>query len=247
MTTAHEDDACLSDLVLDEWLADELAADARAKAAAHLDRCASCRARMDVIEAETAAFLSQAPTLSDHSGLLAEAHEVQRVLQRNRRVMLASSVLAMAAMVSLAVVTQRADKETRLKGSAHVDFFIKRGAQVTQGASGEVVHPGELLRFTYSSAQPTHLALINLDGKGATVYFPREGKTSVAMTPGKQAALDFSVELDEQVGTERVFAVFCPEPFEIGDVTAALTGPQPTPPSDCHLDVITLQKEALPQ
>ncbi len=244
--TAPTDNACLSDFLLDQWLADELDADARAKVAAHLEGCAACRARMDTIEAETAAFLSQAPTLSDHSALLAEANEAQRLLQRNRQMMVASSVLALAAMVSLAVFTQRADEQTRLKGNAHVDFFIKRGAQVMQGESGEVVHPGELLRFTYSSAQPTHLALINMDGKGATVYFPREGKTSAAIAPGKQQALDFSVELDERVGQERVFAVFCPEAFEIADVIATLNGPQPAPPNGCHLDVITLQKEALP-
>jgi hypothetical protein len=246
MTTTHEDDACLSDLVLDQWLADELDAEGRETAAAHLASCTTCRARIDTIEAETAAFLSQAPTLSDHAGLLAEANEAQRMLQRNRRMMLASSVLAVAAMVSLAVVTQRADEGTRLKGNAHVDFFVKRGEQVTQGVSGEVVHPGELVRFTTSSAQVTHLALINIDGKGATVYYPQQGRTSAVIAAGKQQALDFSVELDDQVGTERVFAVFCPEPFEIADVIAGLNGPQPTPPSNCHLDVITLQKEALP-
>lgn len=242
--TTPTDNACLSDLTMDEWLADELDPDQRALAEQHIASCTACRARMDTIEAETAAFLSQAPTLSDHNTLVAELNEAQRIVQRNRLRMVASSVFALAAMVSLAVITQRADEQTRLKGNAHVDFFIKRGEQVMQGASGDVVHPGELLRFTYSSAHATHLALINVDGKGATVYFPREGKVAAAIEPGQRQALDFSVELDEQVGQERVFAVFCGDTFEIADVVAALRGPQPTPPNGCHVDVITLQKEA---
>lgn len=246
MTTIPTDNACLSDLILDEWLADELDADQRALAAQHIATCAACRARMDTIEAETAAFLSQAPTLGEHNALVGDLNEAQRIVKRNRFRMVASSVFALAAMVSLAVITQRSDEQTRLKGNAHVDFFIKRGEQITQGASGDVVHPGELLRFTYSSARDTHLALINVDGKGATVYYPPDSVTAAAIARGKQQALDFSVELDEQVGQERVFAVFCPDTFEIANVVATLRGPQPTPPNGCHLDVITLQKEALP-
>lgn len=254
MTTASNDNSrgpdCLSDFTIDQWMADELSPEQRAAADAHVQTCADCKARITTIEAETAAFLSQAPTLAVHGELIRELESARRKVARNRALLTLSSGIVLAAVVSL-VIFPRPPLEsepagTRTKGSAHIDFFIKRGEQVTPGASGDTVHPGDLLRFTYTSRQNAQLALINIDRQRATVYYPSEGETSAPVTQGEKRALDFSVELDQQLGTERIYAVFCREPFQLVDVIQSLTGPQPNPPDDCTLDTITLEKAPLP-
>jgi hypothetical protein len=108
------------------------------------------------------------------------------------------------------------------------------------------VHPGDLLRFTYTSRQDAHLALINVDQQAVTVYFPSGGSTSQPIRAADKQALDFSVELDDRTGTERVFAVFCPEPFSLAAAMDGLRGPQPAPPEGCLLDRITLEKAPKP-
>jgi hypothetical protein len=120
---------------------------------------------------------------------------------------------------------------------------VKRGSDVRRGERGDTLAPGDALRFTYTNPQRSYFALFNLDAQAASIYFP--GAASAApLRGGSQVALDFSVELDAQLGEERVFGVFCSEPFELEPLRAALkaNGGLPARPG-CQFDVITIHKE----
>jgi hypothetical protein len=118
---------------------------------------------------------------------------------------------------------------------------------VTRGGAIETVRPGDELRFTYSHPRGAYLALVNLDATAASVYFPSAASEAVRVPAGNDVALPFSVELDGQLGQERVYGVFCEEPFALEPVRAELEsrGLPPTLPG-CQLDVITLVKVRAP-
>lgn len=240
---------CLSDFALDEWIAGELGDAERTPNAAHVEQCARCQSRLAALEQETAEFLSQAPSLAAHAALTSELPATERKMTRNRMIVTASSGFALAAIVAFAIMPhspRRTTAATRIKGGVHVDFFIKRDQAVTRGVSGASVHPGDLLRFTYTSVDDAQLALINIDDRGATVYYPRDSNASIPIEAGHSIALDFSVELDDNIGSEHIYGVFCPEPFVLSAAIKGLSGPQPMPPAHCQLDVIVLQKVSPP-
>lgn len=239
-----ESASCLSDLTLDGWIGDELEAERRASVAAHLESCAKCQQRLATIEAETRAFLAQAPTFADQARITEELRAARAVTTRSRRMAIASSVIGLAAMVTLAVVSRDAPPGVRTKGDgAQVTFFVKRDGQVMEGVRGQAVHAGDQLRFAYSSTQDVHAMLIDVDVHGPTVYLPNAGQQSVLLPAAQDRALDFGVELDQALGREHVYAIFCPHAFSVEAALTALSGPQPAPPKDCTLDVIELHKE----
>jgi hypothetical protein len=123
-----------------------------------------------------------------------------------------------------------------------IGFYVKRGEQVVRGMSGEKVHQGDRLRFTYSSDTASHLGLIYHHARGATTYFPLEARAA-AVRPGHDVALDFAIELDADLGVERVFALFCANPIALEPVRAALQATGRLPDlADCTIDIIVLDK-----
>ncbi len=253
---------CLSDLVIDEALSGELPIQARSEIERHLAECTRCRNRWDDIEKERAQFLSNTPSFETLAAKVAHAAKPRKKTWNTP--WLAGLGAAAAAAVVFMLVRQpsqpialeetkpaaQSNKQqtitTRSKGGPHIGFFIKRGNTINQGRSGAIVHPGDRLRFTYSSDTPRYLALFNLDAKRASVYFP-SGPHAERVAAGRDIALDFSVELDEYIGSERVFAVFCDTPFPIEPVRRALANNREmTKRSDCTVDTIQLTKEPAP-
>jgi hypothetical protein len=133
---------------------------------------------------------------------------------------------------------------TRIKGGPSASFFIKRGERVTRGVSGATVQPGDALRFTYTSEQDVHLALLGLDARTASVYFP-SGQRAAPVAAGRDVALDFSIELDAQLGEEQIHALFCSEPVELEPLRAQLASArQLRAPASCTAQRIVLHKAA---
>jgi hypothetical protein len=252
---------CLSDLRIDQLLGDELSESARVEVQAHLAGCTPCRARRDDFAARCDTYLAQAPSF----GALAERVDrlrADRTRARGRpRARTALFALAAAAAVLLALRSGLTDRTpsgpaaprepelsdgTRGKGVPELGYFVKRGDHVVLGEPGRVLRPGDRLRFTYTSSRAQQFALLNRDGRGTRVYYPT-GTRSAAIAAGEAVALDFSVELDDYVGSERVLAVFCEEPFDLEPLRRAFdTGEAPRAPAGCTLKTIELHKEAAP-
>jgi hypothetical protein len=234
---------CVSNLEFDEWHAGELDAEDQQRAALHVAQCQRCRSRRDVLERERAAFFAAAPSFRDHArqfeGVAPPARRVSRLAIGG-----AGAVAAAAALVGLLLLPAQQPAATRPKGEPHLGFFIKRDQQISRGRNGATVHPDDLIRFVYSSDRSYYFALFNLDARAATIYFSDHGEAA-RVSAGNDVALDFSVQLDGQLGTERVIALFCPDPFAVEPLRARMaSGELPPPAAGCHRDVITLKKVA---
>jgi len=250
---------CVSNLLLDEWLAQELAPADEARVHQHVRGCAACSARRDQRVRAAGAFLAQAPTFGEHARQHAPGPARRGRSERPRRArwLGLGALVAAAAGVSLWVgrpgvggLEARPDADAvaqaRSKGTARIGFFVKRGERVTRGGAADVLRAGDLLRFTYSVDRASYLALIDVDGRGASVYFPAGSARAAAIAPGVDVPLDFSVELDQTPGEERVHAVFCPRAFALEPVRASLARGRSPELAGCSLDTLVLRKAGPP-
>jgi hypothetical protein len=242
-------EACLSDLTLDELGADELAPAAALAAEAHLGGCVRCQGRQAELRGQAEAYLNQFPQLR----LDPRPTPLRRAAASRSSYWGAAGALAVAAGVALLFggLPDRARDEgaqtTRLKGGSRLSFFVKRGTEVLPGFDGQAVRAGDRLRFAVSTAAPQHLAVLSRDSRGvASIYHPQSG-TSEALGMVREAPLPTAVELDDAPGEELLYAVFCPEPFTVEPLRAALARHATLPPlPGCSVDRLKLLKEASP-
>jgi len=213
--------ACLSDLRLDELLADELAADAATAATAHLGDCARCRDREHELAAERARFRAAMPPLR----------------RRRRRLVAIAGGAAVTAAAALAValfVRAGAGGTTRTKGGAHLGLVVVRGSQMHRAGPGELVHAGDTLSYVVTTAAPVHVAVASRDPAGrVTIYVPFE-----RVAAGRELQLSLATVLDATLGREQVAAVFCAAPVTDALVRDAID----RDPPGCTVDRIAIEK-----
>jgi hypothetical protein len=143
---------------------------------------------------------------------------------------------------------------TRIKGAARIGFFVKHGDQVRRGGPEEAVNPGDLVRFTSTSAQPAHLTIIGVDAAGTvSVYFPVNGGAD-DVAAGEEIELPRAVALDGTLGPETVHAYFCARPLDAAALESARAAlrahptvtPPPPPFSGCTSDKLVWTKVRAP-
>lgn len=245
MQHVNHEAGCVSELALDEWDAGELPPDESAQVAEHVAGCPHCRTRHETLLRERTEFLAAAPSFNAHAVHANARAKKSRVRQRFGLLVSSLTMLAAAALV-VVWTGAPASEDTRSKGRPHVSFFVKRGGDVHRGRADERFQPGDSLRFLYSSEAARYFAMFNLDAQAATVYFPA-GADGVKLPAGNDVPLEFSVELDEQLGREQVYALFCETPFKVEPLRAALLRDKRlTVGAGCNADVITLHKERGP-
>jgi hypothetical protein len=243
---------CLSDLVLDQWRAGEIEDAARlAELEAHVVGCERCRARKDAFDRDAESYLSHHPVFLPRE----KARSQPKSSRSARRLQIFAGASALAAAAALALVLRAPqggpfggdESGTRIKGGSRVAFFVKRGDRVVAGGPGERLQPGDQLRFTATLERPKHLAIFSRDARGvASVYYPA-GAVTKALPAGADVALETSVELDDALGEERVFAVFCDSAIAVEDLRTSLerTGDVQAG-SGCTVDRSTFVKEPKP-
>jgi hypothetical protein len=197
----------------------------------HLSQCEPCRARQQELASAYGEFSAEvfprtAPKL--------RSRPVRAVVPLHRRPLTWAPALAAAAAILLVVktgmfsgVTERADGEIGVKGTATLSLSARRDGQpfAVDGKTAEL-RAGDELRFVVTSADPAHqyLLIVSVDGAGkANVYYPFDGKQSAKLAEEGRFEVPGSIVLDETPGPERVFAVFSPEPIEASQVAAQLT------------------------
>lgn len=237
-------ESCLSDLYLDRLLAGEVSDPEPGKT--HLRSCQLCAERLAAIEADREAFERDAPRLA-----------LPAPVRTPRRswvwpVAGAATVAVAAAAVLLVLPGEEQPSQessgVRRKGGERIGVFVKHGQAVRQGASGEVVQPGDSLRFSYATDEPSYLALISVDGADrVTVYFPHAG-TAQAVEPGRDVALPGSTILDDTLGSETIYGLFCNHAAELEPVRAAFAASprEPPIPEGCVVDRLLIEKRLLP-
>jgi hypothetical protein len=246
-------DGCLSDLTFARLAAGELAADEQSFVEAHLASCDACSSKKRQLDASDAAFLAQAPTFAVLREQRAPAPS-KVVRPRAWRWVSLGSALAAAAVFALAVrpATQSGAGDgdsggTRLKGGAHLGFYVARGESVFRGHENETVYPGDRLRFELSTSAPSHVAILSRDGAGAVSVYHSSGKSSTHFDALRDHALESSVELDDTLGAETIYALFCAESFELEPLVRELEqGAQLSKRAGCTVDTLHVSKQAKP-
>ena len=218
---------CLSDLVLDQWRAGEIEDNARLdELEAHVAGCERCRVRREAFDRDAESYLARHPPFLPRES----SRSPQRISRSARRWQIFAGASALAAAAALVLVLGAPDDRrlggdesgTRIKGGSRVAFFVKRGERVVMGGPGERLQPGDQLRFTATLERPKHLAILSRDTRGvASVYYPAEAVTK-ALPAGSDIALESSVELDDSLGEERIFAVFCDAAIQVEELRASL-------------------------
>jgi len=291
---------CMSDLVLDRLLSNELGAAAAGLARAHLAACSGCAARHAELVADRAQFARGAPGLaellsaSSHplgaggavgssgasraspppsipSAASSSSGERAHVGKARRAPRVwAGFSLAAAAAVALGVGLReldRGDEEAarardrgdapsaplagpamggvRTKGAAvALGFVVRRAGVIRDGHSGDVLHPGDVLRFTLGSSHPGYAAVWGIDARGGVVALA-EGRALAPVAAAQRQVLPGAFELDESVGGEQLVAVLCERSLSIAEISAALqAAPAATRlPSGCVSDSVPIRKE----
>jgi hypothetical protein len=249
-------ESCLSNLSLDRLLAHDLDVGARARAEDHLAGCAACRERRDRLAAEVRDFQASGPpralTPPAPQVPAARAQPGQVLPLRPRRRVLAAwgagagALLAAAAVLLLVRPSDTGTPEvTRRKGAdGRLGFFVKRGAAVSPGAAGVIVHPDDRLRFTYTLDRPGYVAVLSVDGAGvASVYYP-DTPEAAAVPAGLDQPLPASTILDDTLGPETLYGLFCDQPVVLEPVRAALAAAPAAPdwPAGCTAHALSIEK-----
>ena len=106
-----------------------------------------------------------------------------------------------------------------------------------------MVHPGDRLRFRVTARRGGHVLVAGIDSRGeAYVCAPSDGR-SQALTAGETTTLADAVELDDVLGSERIVAIVCPEPFRFDEIATRLHADDLGDAGDgCQRDSLVLLK-----
>jgi hypothetical protein len=252
---------CISDLTFDEWHTGELSAARERELGAHVASCLRCATRERALRSEAAGYLQNPESGATLNRLF--QHSARRITGPGRLVRSAAGV---AAMLALGFVAWRAERPieagrparelsveargriaagTRQKGGLQLGYFVKRGEAVYRGAKGEQLRPGDQLRFTLRPQRTGYLTILALDSRGSvSVYYPAKGSSGAAIVPtGDDLALEVATELDEQLGRETIFGLFCDRPVALDELRRRLVEARTlAAPLGCQMDIIVIQK-----
>jgi hypothetical protein len=227
---------CISQLQMDRYFGGELSDAQRTDFEHHVQRCQHCAERQAALGWDRAAFLGRMPRW--------ESLRAARTPVRSKRPSWrwgGGAALAIAAAAALMLVPR--EPGVRLKGRPSISLYVKREGRVARATSGDTFAVGDLLRVTYSSQHPVHLALLQRDRAGVIVQYPADAEKTALMQAGRDVALDFSIQLDAQPGEEQLIALFCERATELEPVRASLEHRRPIPVvMNCQLDELVLNK-----
>ena len=237
----------LTELSAHRLRGDELTAEERVAAEAHLSACGACRARLDALDAQ-ARELSASPLFSAPPDFAQLAARRQPPTPLNRdaptgvpsppRVATASwgrraarwaagAATACAALIAVLWLGPWRDEPfdtIRIKGQG-LGFAIhlaaeRGGTQLL--TSGDTIHPGARLGFVARPVEGGHILVVGVDANHSAYPCSTPSGTSSPIEPQSTAVqLPGAVEMDDVLGREVFVAVRCPEPFSID----ALRGP----------------------
>lgn len=234
----------VSDLRWDRLLANELSAEQAAETRAHAAACKPCGAR-----------LRELTTGRDAFDIPMQVVPMRRS-NRNVWIATAASAVAAAALVFLVLRPRAPTGEPageRTKGSGPELVLVAGrtsvpGGQLAPLASGDVVFAGDSLQAAYTSPYDGFGAVLARDGAGeAFSYVPPVGDRMVALPAGTNRSFPASTTLDDVVGAERVFVLWCEHSHSVAPLLAQLRASgEVATPEGCFVRRVELTKQAPP-
>ncbi len=261
---------CLSDLRLDQLLSGELTKEREQAARAHLAACARCEGRRLELALDRAAFAEKEPSFADLlSSRGSDASGLRQVPLRPSPKVWRSPILAGAAALSAALVAlgvgfgrlgigPESDglptaggppatvESTRAKGARPaLALVVKRGWESFWAEPGQVLAPGDELRFALSSDRPLYAGVWGVDALGRTSAYHGSSELS-RVEAGHRQPLPGASVLDDSLGEERLVAVYCTEPVPGAELASAVSASPTAPrmPPECTHELLTIVKAA---
>jgi len=213
--------ACCSALHLDRFLAGELDELGARRIQQHVLACSGCAGALQAMRAVRNEPL---PPL-----------RVVPLSPRARRWPRAAAAgVAFAAAASLLLLVQAPGERVKGPGLS-LRMYVEHGGEVRPALPGEVVAPGDAVRFAVTTPAKTYVAVLSLDPAGrGSVYFPL-GARAQAVEPGTEVALPLGTRLDATVGEERIMGLFCSSPVELEPLRIQLERGGPLAPEGCQV------------
>lgn len=242
----------LSSMTIDRLLLKSLPEAEANEAKAHLDACEGCRklfAEMEGDQKKFEAFIF-ARTLPE----VTERAKPPTLLERLAAAWRIAIPVAVAAGVALMVTysvrqpgpsSNRIDEpDLAIKGGPTLQIFAARGESVFPVQEGTRLRPADRIRFVVQRDDADGFLLVaSIDAaRKVSVYFPAGGAESAPVAKGR-VELPGSIELDETLGAERVFAFFSPKPLSASEVQKALERWPVQPRLDAKIATLEFQKE----
>ncbi len=242
---ASPPDRVFTDLELERYLAGDL--DATRARELEARASGSDRARLDEIRAESAAFLGSIDVAAEVRaiGRKMELREAEpRGLAKWWRWIAGGGMLAAAAAALLLFILRApddpVDADLAIKGN---DIALILHAPSGKLASGDVVAPGDQLRFEVIAPRRGFVAIIGVDGTGSpSIYVPDTGTKPRAYDPKSDRVLPGAIELDETPGDERFFALWSERAFAVDVVAAAVAARTPLPRGVRSVEVVLAKR-----
>jgi hypothetical protein len=228
----------LSSETIDLLLLAALPANQANEAKAHLDDCGFCKQRWLELNEDSQKFKQYvfARTLPQVEARLQTA---QAGFFERLRLKFVLPVLGLATAAALALVlgpgTQTEDDEyVGIKGEASFELVAQREAgQAFPVKAGATLKPKDKVRFVVSPGAARFVLVGSLDGAGAfSVYHPFGAGQSEPVGGPARLELSSTIELDETVGTERVYVVLSETPVTAAALEAAAKANPASPQLD---------------
>lgn len=258
---------CPSDLMLDRLHADELAPAAAEGLTLHIASCPSCASRMESRRAGFARFAGADPEriLAGVRKRLAEPdHPPARTsppMQTHRRWLRSAGLAvaplaAAAALVGLFVIRRGpADvsstdgpggpESVRLKGGPALHVFRLVGERSQRVMSGERLSPGDRLRFVVDLPQKAQVTIVGIERDGTlyTAWPLGASAEGAGLRPaGSGQELPGAVALDQSLGQEPLYLVYCPDATTPPHCTSQGATEAPSCQSGCVLQKFMINK-----
>ncbi len=212
----------LSTLALHRLRYGEITGDERDKAAAHLDGCSRCQARLAVQERERAAFVLQPVPAPLRRTVL------RRVTEHGFVRVLVPLALAAAAAIAIAVALPALrEGEPSQEGNRilyrgilpDIEVWVDEGSGPRPHRTGESLAAGDRVQLRYDAHGAAHVALAGRDSSGIVEIYTLAAPSGTGLLTAP-----FALELDDSPGEQELFVVTSDEPLDEGRVQEALAG-----------------------
>jgi hypothetical protein len=205
-------EGCLSDLLLDRWLAGELAGHPEGEPVrSHLGQCPACSDRLRGLQQEPALL---PPPVAPRPARRASAAWFPYAAVTGLGALAVSVVMFLHARPAV-------QPGLRAKGDLQLEVVVRRRDGHSEAVMpGDALAAGDLVRFLVS-ADGGFPFVIGLDAAGAvSPYFPTAG-VPLPLPAGRSQVLPGSVVLDETLGAERFLLLNCNEATNVDLVVQA--------------------------
>jgi hypothetical protein len=214
----------LSAETLDLLALSALAGQESTHAQSHLQGCAACKQRWEELNEDKQRFeqfvfprtLPQVEARARRGALGATFWERWRIW--------APAIAAVSAAVIALVAVPRMSQQPYLglKGGSTLEVVARRGDQQFEVKAGARLKPKDQIRFVIQPGASKFLLITSRDGRGNfSVYYPYGGSQSAGVEPNRQE-LPGSIELDDAVGPERLYALFSDSPLSAETIRTEL-------------------------